>query len=352
MSPIPINASMGMLLSLAIAFVVTPWLARLWMKALPAHAGDAPQPQPPWPRRPGSRRCSSACSARCSTSARGTRNRRLLGVGVAALIAVSLALPAARAGAAEDAAVRQQVGVPGRRRHARRHAGGADRRGAARAGRATWPPCPRSRDYQAYAGTAAPINFNGLVRQYYLRAGGEVGDLQVNLVDKHQRSEQSHAIATRVRPALQKIGQRFGANVKVVEVPPGPPVLSPIVAEIYGPEADGRRQVAKAVRAVFEQTRRRRRRRRQQHRRRAEDAAAGRSPQGRDARRAAAGDREHAARRPGRRGHGLPARREQVPGRRHAAAAGRAPWRPRRAAAARRCAAPRASWCRSANWSR
>ncbi|HEY4974140.1 MAG TPA: efflux RND transporter permease subunit [Steroidobacteraceae bacterium] len=81
-----------------------------------------------------------------------------------------------------------------------------------------------------------------------------MGDLQVNLVDKHQRKTQSHAIATRVRPALQKIGQRFGANVKVVEVPPGPPVLSPIVAEIYGPKAEGRLQVAKAVHAVFEKT--------------------------------------------------------------------------------------------------
>jgi multidrug efflux pump subunit AcrB len=109
-------------------------------------------------------------------------------------------------------------------------------------------------DYQAYAGTAAPINFNGLVRQYYLRAGGDVGDIQVNLVDKRHRSEQSHAIATRMRPALQQIGRRFNANVKVVEVPPGPPVLAPIVAEIYGPETQGRREVAKAVRAVFEKT--------------------------------------------------------------------------------------------------
>jgi multidrug efflux pump subunit AcrB len=113
---------------------------------------------------------------------------------------------------------------------------------------------PEVTDYQAYAGTAAPINFNGLVRQYYLRAGGDVGDLQVNLVDKHARKAQSHAIATRVRPELQRIAQRFGANVKVVEVPPGPPVLSPIVAEIYGPEAEGRQQVAKAVRAVFAST--------------------------------------------------------------------------------------------------
>jgi multidrug efflux pump subunit AcrB len=92
-----------------------------------------------------------------------------------------------------------------------------------------------------------------LVRQYYLRAGGEVGDIQVNLVDKSHRHDKSHAIATRVRPALQQIGQRHGANVKVVEVPPGPPVLAPIVAEIYGPDEAGRRQVAKSVRAVFEQ---------------------------------------------------------------------------------------------------
>ncbi|MEY3252790.1 MAG: hypothetical protein RL227_1763, partial [Pseudomonadota bacterium] len=102
--------------------------------------------------------------------------------------------------------------------------------------------------------TAAPINFNGLVRQYALRSGGAVGDLQVNLVARHERSAQSRAIATRLRPALQAIGRRHGANVKIVEVPPGPPVLSPIVAEIYGPDDEGRREVARAVRAVFEQT--------------------------------------------------------------------------------------------------
>ncbi|MDR2709882.1 MAG: efflux RND transporter permease subunit, partial [Burkholderiales bacterium] len=101
---------------------------------------------------------------------------------------------------------------------------------------------------------AAPINFNGLVRQYDLRAGGNIGDLQVNLLDKSKRHEQSHAIATRLRPGLQTIGRELGANVKVVEVPPGPPVLSPIVAEIYGPEADSRRAVAKEVRGVFETT--------------------------------------------------------------------------------------------------
>src|SRR5690606_22287396 len=113
---------------------------------------------------------------------------------------------------------------------------------------------PEVVNYQAYAGTASPINFNGLVRQYDMRMGGEVGDLQVNLTDKADRDDQSHVIAMRVRPALAAIGARHGANVKVVEVPPGPPVLSPIVAEIYGPDEQGRHAAAKAVRAVFERT--------------------------------------------------------------------------------------------------
>jgi multidrug efflux pump subunit AcrB len=109
-------------------------------------------------------------------------------------------------------------------------------------------------DYQGYAGTAAPINFNGLVRQYYLRQTPESGDLQVNLVGKHRRSRQSHQIAAAVRPALQKIADRHGARVKVVEVPPGPPVLSPLVAEIYGPDEAGRHVLAKQVRKAFGQT--------------------------------------------------------------------------------------------------
>ena len=113
---------------------------------------------------------------------------------------------------------------------------------------------PEVTDYQAYAGTSAPINFNGLVRQYYLRNSPELGDIQVNLVDKSHRSEQSHAIATRLRPELQKIGLPLGANVKIVEVPPGPPVLSPLVAEIYGPDALGRKSVANLVEGVFRQT--------------------------------------------------------------------------------------------------
>jgi multidrug efflux pump subunit AcrB len=114
---------------------------------------------------------------------------------------------------------------------------------------------PEVTDYQAYAGTSAPINFNGLVRQYYLRAAPELGDLQVNLVDKHERDRQSHEIALAVRPALAQIGRRYGASVQVVEVPPGPPVQAPIVAEIYGSNYAEQRRLAKAVRKVFDSTR-------------------------------------------------------------------------------------------------
>jgi multidrug efflux pump subunit AcrB len=109
-------------------------------------------------------------------------------------------------------------------------------------------------DYQAYVGVASPINFNGLVRQYYLRASSELGDIQVNLVDKKRRSRQSHEIAVSVRERIAEIAKRYGGNAKVVEVPPGPPVLSPIVAEIYGPDYAGQIAVAKAVRKAFEDT--------------------------------------------------------------------------------------------------
>jgi multidrug efflux pump subunit AcrB len=113
---------------------------------------------------------------------------------------------------------------------------------------------PEVTDYEAYAGTASPINFNGLVRQYYLRSGPDVGDIQVNLLDKHQRERKSHEIASGVRVPIEEIAKRHGANVKIVEVPPGPPVMSPIVAEVYGPDYRGQIAVAKKVRVVFAKT--------------------------------------------------------------------------------------------------
>ncbi|HQQ33253.1 MAG TPA: efflux RND transporter permease subunit, partial [Methylophilus sp.] len=246
MSPIPINASMGMLLSLAIAFVVTPWLARLWLNKEHHDTQQSRVAQ-----------MLNALFQHIFTplldNLRGSRNRKLLGLGIVALIAASVLLPVigwvhlkmlpfdnksefqvvvdmpAGTTVEKTAALMQELG-------------------------SQLLTEPEVVNYQAYAGTASPINFNGLVRQYYLRKGGEVGDIQVNLVDKHQRKLQSHAIATRIRPALEAIGKRYGGNVKVVEVPPGPPVLSPIVAEIYGADRLGRQQLARDVRKVFEKT--------------------------------------------------------------------------------------------------
>ncbi|HEY9026251.1 MAG TPA: efflux RND transporter permease subunit [Burkholderiaceae bacterium] len=248
MSPIPINASMGMLLSLAIAFIVTPWLSRLWLKHAGHKAAHAPSG---WAGKAGP--FFERIFGPLLDERRGARARAVLGLAVAGLIAVSLALPALGLVVLKmlpfdnksefQVVVDMPAGTP-----VERTAAVLRELGALLARQ------PEVTDYQAYAGTAAPINFNGLVRQYDLRGGGDVGDLQVNLVDKHQRAEQSHAIATRLRPALQEIGRRHGANVKVVEVPPGPPVLSPIVAEVYGPDERGRREVAAAVRKVFEGT--------------------------------------------------------------------------------------------------
>ncbi len=109
-------------------------------------------------------------------------------------------------------------------------------------------------DYQIYVGTSAPFNFNGLVRHYYLRKNPHVADIQVNLAEKGHRKEQSHAIAKRVRPALKGIADRYHARVKVAEVPPGPPVLSTLVAEIYGPDYNRQKEIATEILKVFEET--------------------------------------------------------------------------------------------------
>lgn len=113
---------------------------------------------------------------------------------------------------------------------------------------------PEVVNYQAYVGTSAPITFNGLVRHYDLRGGSNMADIQVNLVDKHDRSAQSHDIAKLLRPRIQEIASQYGANVKVVEVPPGPPVLSTIVAEVYGPDYEEQIAVAEKVKTILENT--------------------------------------------------------------------------------------------------
>ena len=113
---------------------------------------------------------------------------------------------------------------------------------------------PEVTNYQIYAGVAAPFNFNGLVRHYFMRRGANVADIQVNLVPKGRRKAQSHEIAKRVRPRVAAIAAKFDARVAVAEVPPGPPVLQTLVAEIYGPSEEGRLAMAKRVRDIFKGT--------------------------------------------------------------------------------------------------
>ncbi|PWN08002.1 efflux RND transporter permease subunit [Rhodohalobacter mucosus] len=110
---------------------------------------------------------------------------------------------------------------------------------------------PEVYDYQIYSGTNAPINFNGLVRSYDLRQSANVADIQVNLVDKSLRSDQSHDIAKRMRPLVQEVGRKYNANIKVVEVPPGPPVLSTLVAEVYGPDISMQRAIGQEIKEIF-----------------------------------------------------------------------------------------------------
>lgn len=113
---------------------------------------------------------------------------------------------------------------------------------------------PEVTDYQVYAGVAAPFNFNGLVRHYFMRRGAHVADLQINLVPKGERKAQSHDIAKRVRPRVAEIAAKYGARVAVAEVPPGPPVLQTLVAEIYGPNESSRLALAQKVINLFHST--------------------------------------------------------------------------------------------------
>jgi multidrug efflux pump subunit AcrB len=247
MSPIPINASIGMLISLAIAFIVTPWLT---LKFLGGHGAAAHTTSR---REEAFARWFEAKLTPFLNGDAGAPKRKKLLQWILIAIALSVSLALFKIVILKmlpfdnksefQVVVDMPVGTPLEQTARVMHDIGA-----------YLATVPEVTDYQAYAGTASPINFNGLVRQYYLRAGSEVGDLQVNLVDKHQRDRQSHEIAQGVREPIQKIADRHGANVKIVEVPPGPPVMSPIVAEVYGPDYNGQMAVAKQVRAAFAKT--------------------------------------------------------------------------------------------------
>ncbi len=250
MSPIPINASMGMLISLAVALVFTPWLSGRLLGATHAGPADGAGHGPPAGRlHDGFGRLMGPFLR--GDGARPRRHRLYWGVLLAIALAVSLAvlqwvvlkmLPFDNKSEFQ-VVVDMPEGAP-----LEQTARVLDELAQVIAA------VPEVTDYQVHAGTAAPINFNGLVRQYYLRQDPALGDIQVNLLDRHERRRSSHEIALAVRPALADIGRRHGATVQVVEVPPGPPVQAPIVAEVYGPFYESRRQTVQQLRAVFDST--------------------------------------------------------------------------------------------------
>jgi multidrug efflux pump subunit AcrB len=249
MRPIPINASAGMLLSLLIALTVTPWLAYKLLSRHHVAAGEGH---------------GGAIASRLSRlfkrvltpfldAERGGRRRLMLFAGMvaavlfAALLAVLQLVVLKMLPFDNKSEFQVVVDLP--------EGAPLEHTNALLVELAqSLVDVPEVMHVQGYAGTAAPVNFNGLVRQYYLRSGANVGDLQVNLVDKHARSRKSHDIARDVRPALAAIGKKYGASIKVTEVPPGPPVMAPLVAEVYGPDAQRARAIARALQAKFATT--------------------------------------------------------------------------------------------------
>ncbi|QSX35968.1 efflux RND transporter permease subunit [Shewanella sedimentimangrovi] len=257
MSPIPINASMGMLISLAVAFVLTPWLSRKFIRhqhhepsaesetetGASEHAGADPRLLTLFTRLIGP----------FLKGSEGRKARLGLGLGIVGLILVALVLPAVQLVVLKmlpfDNKSEFQVmldmpeGTPLEQTQK-----------VLKALSAELVKLEEVEHLQLYAGTAAPMNFNGLVRHYYLRSSPELGDIQVNLLDKRHRHRDSHSIALAAREALRPVAERYGANVKVVEVPPGPPVWSPIVTEIYGPDQQSRENTAREIQSLFAAT--------------------------------------------------------------------------------------------------
>jgi multidrug efflux pump subunit AcrB len=249
MRPIPVGASVAMLFSLLIAFLISPWAAVRLLRP-GAHGDEARAGHEP--REDWTTRLYRRIMAPLVRHA-GLRALVLLGMGVllgAAVLLIPLRAVRVKMLPFDNKSEFQVVvDLPE----------GTPLEETARVTREladTLLTVPEVTDLQLYVGTAAPYNFNGLIRHYFppIRQGPNVADIQVNLAPKHARAAQSHDVARRVRPGLQAIAARTGARVKVAEVPPGPPVLQTLVAEVYAPDATRRLEVGHKVRALFEAT--------------------------------------------------------------------------------------------------
>ncbi|MBD3163386.1 MAG: AcrB/AcrD/AcrF family protein [Candidatus Eisenbacteria bacterium] len=251
MRPIPINASAAMFFSLLVAFIVTPYVT---LRVLKKNGHEtAHGPEGPGKETKTEKRIEKVYGAIMRPLIARGRNRAMALGAVFLLLLASTGLLFVRAVPVKmlpydnKSELQVIVDMP-------EGSTLEETAAAARALAAQVRSEPEVTDYQVYVGTAAPINFNGLVRHYFLRSGSNVADIQVNLAPKHHRDEQSHAIAKRIRPRLTPIAERYGARIKVAEVPPGPPVLSTMVAEIYGPDLERQREVAARVKQIFEST--------------------------------------------------------------------------------------------------
>ena len=250
MRPIPVGASVAMLASLAVAFMVTPYLAYRLLKGH-VHAVAAPHDRAQEMEETSR---IGRLYARIMTPLMERRSvRRAFYGGVLGLLLISMALVFVKAVKVKmlpfDNKSEFQVVLDLPEGTTLETSNALGEQIAAYLRRV-----PEVKSTDVYAGTAAPFNFNGLVRHYFARSGPNVADVQVNLVAKGDRSRQSHAIAVAVRPGIDSIARRYDASAKVAEIPPGPPVLSTLVAEVYAADDSTRLEAARQVKRVFETT--------------------------------------------------------------------------------------------------
>ena len=242
MRPIPVGASAAMLFSLLVAFIVSPWLAYIVLKNVRHHGEEKEE------------RGIARHYEKFLTPLIDVRKKRFVALSVIlGLLLISLLLVPLKQVTMKmlpfDNKSELQVVIDMPEGCTLEETAAATREMSE-----YLKTVPEVTDFQSYVGTASPFNFNGLVRHYFLRAGSNVADIQVNFVTKDERDDQSHDIAKRLRPQLKKIGDKYGASIKVAEIPPGPPVLSTLVAEIYGPDTNRQIEIAKKVRDIFEKT--------------------------------------------------------------------------------------------------
>ncbi len=245
MRPIPVNASTAMVFSLMVAFIVTPWLSYKVLKKVSAGKGKVVKEEDTKIYKLYARIIGPLLQS-------SWKRYIVLGSILIMLILVVILVPLQKVTLKmlpfdNKSELQVVINMPE----------GTSLEGTADLTRKLadyLKTVPEVTDFESYVGTSAPYNFNGLVRHYFLRHSSNLADIQVNLVGKEMRKDQSHEIARRIRPPLKKIADAFNARIKVVEIPPGPPVLSPLVAEIYGPDLKRQRQIAAQVKHIFATT--------------------------------------------------------------------------------------------------